>query len=179
MRKLLSMIFNMVVCLTILVSLSYLISAEQTKDNPHHVPSVLGFAPLTVVSGSMSPGIETGDMVIIKLGNQKIKSGDIITYRLDDMLITHRVKSISGQKLAAAFVTQGDANSVPDYEMVGSNQIVGKYICKIPMGGYIKASLRGLPGVLILLGLVLIVVMQEVLHRTKLRVNEVQNSVIN
>ncbi|HYE12651.1 MAG TPA: signal peptidase I [Patescibacteria group bacterium] len=175
MRKLLAILFNVTMVLIILVSLSYIISAEQVGNNPLHIPSVLGFTTLTVVSGSMSPGIETGDMVIIKMGNKNIKPGDIVTYRLENVLVTHRIKSISNAAdVAEVFITQGDANSIPDYKLVERSQIVGRYVFKIPMGGYIKASLRGLPGMLIVMGLIFISIMATVLNRVVIRANNMQ-----
>ncbi|MDF2840976.1 MAG: signal peptidase [Clostridia bacterium] len=144
----------------------YIISTAQTRSNPSHVPSVLGFTPLTVVSGSMSPGIETGDMVIIQKGNKDLRPGDIITYRLEDMLVTHRIKTVSDANAAEVFITKGDANGIPDFKMVERSQILGKYVFKIPMGGYIKAGLRGLPGILIITGLILIGIMMQVLNLT-------------
>jgi signal peptidase len=153
----------------------YIISTAQTRNNPMHIPSVLGFTPLTVISGSMSPGIETGDMVIIRKGNKNIKPGDIVTYRLEDVLVTHRVKNISNTSAAEVFITQGDANGIPDFKKVERSQILGKYVFKIPMGGYLKASLRGLPGMLIIVGLILIGIMIEVLNFTMVRLDKMKN----
>ncbi|OGO79225.1 MAG: signal peptidase I [Clostridiales bacterium GWB2_37_7] len=174
MRKILSLLFNVSVSFIILVSLLYIMSAAQTRNNPAHIPSVLGFTPLTVVSGSMSPGIETGDMVVIKKGNKNIKPGDIVTYRLEDVLVTHRVKDIFDTNTAEVFITKGDANGIPDYKTVERSQILGKYMFKIPMGGYIKAGLRGLTGILIIVGLILIGVMIEVFNYTLVRLDKVE-----
>jgi signal peptidase len=177
MRKFFSILFNITLSFVIIVSLLYIISTAQTRNNPNYIPSVLGFTPLTVVSASMSPGIETGDMVIIRKGNKNIKTGDIITYTLENMLVTHRVKNVSDTDAAEVFITQGDANSIPDYKTVERSSILGRYVFKIPMGGYIKASLRGLPGILILIGLILISVMIEVLNYTAARLDKVKNLV--
>lgn len=177
MRKFLSILFNVSVSFIIMVSLLYIISTAQTRNNPDYIPSVLGFTPLTVISASMSPGIETGDMVVIRKGSKNIRPGDIITYRLDDMLITHRVKGISDTNAAEVFITQGDANSIADNKTVERSSILGKYVFKITMGGYIKASLRGLPGILILIGLILISIMIEVLNLTIARLDKVKNLV--
>jgi signal peptidase I len=177
MRKFISILFNVSVSFVILISLLYIISTTQTRSNPTHIPSVLGLTPLTVVSGSMSPSIETGDMVIIMKGNKNIKPGDIITYRLGDVLVTHRVKNISNINAAEVFVTQGDANSIVDFKTVERRNILGKYVFKIPMGGYIKASLRGLPGILIIVGLILISIMVEVLNLTAARLDKMKNLV--
>jgi hypothetical protein len=45
------------------------------------------------------------------------------------------------------------------------------------MGGYIKASLRGLPGILIIIGLILISIMVEVLNLTAARLDKMKNLV--
>lgn len=177
MRKFLNILFNITVSFIILVSLLYIISTAQTRNNQTHIPSILGFTPLAVISGSMSPAIETGDMVIIRKGNKNIKPGDIITYRLDDVLVTHRVNNISDTDIAEVFITQGDANSIADYKVVERGNILGKYAFKIPMGGYIKASLRGLPGILIIIGLILISIMIEVLNLTIAMLNKTKDLV--
>lgn len=174
-RKILSILFNVSVTFVIVVSLLYIISTAQTRNNPAHIPSVLGFTPLTVVSGSMSPGIETGDMVIIRKGNNNIKPGDVITYRLEDVLVTHRIKNISNTDAAEVFITQGDANGIPDFKIVERSQIIGKYVFRIPMGGYLKASLRGLPGILIISGLILIGIMIQVLNYTIVKLDKMKN----
>lgn len=174
MRKIISRVFSLVIAFVIIVSSLYLISVVESLYDPMHMPSILGYMPLTVVSGSMSPGIETGDLVIIKSGSSKIKPGDVVTYRLGEVLVTHRVKAVSGDDAKAVFVTQGDANPVPDYKTVERSQIIGKYAFRIPFGGYIKASLRGLPGVLIILGLSLIALMSELLKYTIMKVKEAE-----
>lgn len=178
MRKIIGRIFNLIVAFIILVSSLYLISSIRTLEDPMHIPSVLGFTPLTVVSGSMSPGLETGDMVIIRNGSNGIKPGDIVTYRLGEVLVTHRVKTISEDAASEVFVTQGDANTIPDYKKVERSQIVGKYAFKIPFGGYIRAGLRGANGILIIIGLSLIALMSEVLKFTNNKVKEAEQSLI-
>lgn len=173
-RRIINSIFNLIVIFVIAASSLYLISTAYAVKDPAYIPSVLGFAPLTVISGSMSPGIETGDMVVITKNHSNIKPGDIITYRLSDVLVTHRVKDISRTAAKEVFITQGDANSISDYKTVELSQIVGKYLFKIPFGGYIRLCLRGMQGILILLGLVLIVLMLKVLKYTKNKLEEAE-----
>lgn len=177
-RRLLNITFNTFVVIVILVSGLYIASASQTLYDQTIVPSVFGFTPLTVVSGSMSPEIKTGDMVIVKNGNRNIKTGDVVTYRLEGMLITHRVKNISEENDIEVFITKGDANNREDYKAVERSQILGKCVFKIPMGGYIRASLRGLPGILIVFGLVAISLMLEVLSRTREELEKVKNTIM-
>lgn len=176
MKKVIGMIFNLFLVLIIVISTVYIVSAAETRKDSQHIPSVLGFIPLTVISGSMSPGIETGDMVIVKAGNQNIKEGDVVTYRLEDFLVTHRVKDIEEQNTVEVFVTQGDANRIPDYKTVDRSQIVGKYVFRIPMGGYIKALLQGPFGLLILGGLILIGFMSKLLELSIVKLREAEES---
>jgi signal peptidase I len=176
-RRLISTLFNVTVSIVIIVSLLYIISTAQTRNNPTHIPSVLGFTPLTVVSGSMSPGIETGDMVIIRKGSRNIKPGDIVTYRLEDILVTHRVQYVSDTNAVEVFITKGDANGIADFKKVERSQILGKYIIKIPMGGYLRAGLRGLPGILIIIGLILIAIMMQLLNLSIAELNKMKQIV--
>lgn len=178
MRKTTGRIFSLIIACIIIAASLYLISYVESLRNPMHMASVLGYIPLTVASESMSPGIETGDMVVIKRGSTNIEPGDIVTYRLGEVLVTHRVKAISGEDAKAVFLTQGDANAVPDYKAVERSQIIGKYAFKIPLGGYIKASLRGLPGMIIILGLSLIALMSELLRYTTMKVKEAEKSLM-
>lgn len=88
---------------------------------------------LSVLSSSMSPVIEQGDMVItipIKISN--IKLGDIITYNQEDKLITHRVEQVYENYGKTLFITKGDANKFQDINPVKKEQIVGLYLTKIP-----------------------------------------------
>ena len=83
----------------------------------------LGYKILYVQSGSMSPTFQKGDIVIIK----KCKSyeiGEIITYSVEENLITHRII----EKTENGYITKGDANNTPDEKNVDSTQIKGKVI---------------------------------------------------
>ena len=51
--------------------------------------NIFGYSILSTETGSMSPTIEKGDIIIIKIGDE-IKENDIITYKKDNVLITHR-----------------------------------------------------------------------------------------
>jgi signal peptidase len=176
MKKLMSTIFNLFLIVVIVVSAVYIVSAAQTQKDPGHLPSVMGFIPLTVVSGSMSPGIQTGDLVIVKEGNRDIREGDVVTYRLQDFLVTHRVKEIEEQNTVEVFITQGDANRIPDYKTVDRSQILGKYVFRIPMGGYIRALLQGPFGILLMTGLVWIAIMGKILEMSAAKLKEAEEN---
>lgn len=94
--------------------------------NKSKVPSFIGYASLTVATGSMSGTIEEGDFIIIKkTGNYKI--GDIITFIHPGEKIptTHRIiqKNSDG-----SFITKGDANNSQDIRVVTQNEIFGEVV---------------------------------------------------
>ncbi len=89
-----------------------------------------------VVSNSMYPTVEKGDLVLIQTISKEPEVGDIILFKgkptLDPErreLILHRVYAIKGNKI----LTKGDAMPVPDPWVVSKNDIVGK---AVTIGGY-------------------------------------------
>lgn len=85
------------------------------------------YQALTIGSGSMSPRIEKGDVVIIKSVNDKslIKKGDILVYNHDNKIIVHRVikKIVSDDKVS--FMTKGDYNNAKDSWIVKDSDVIG------------------------------------------------------
>jgi signal peptidase len=84
---------------------------------------VPGYDLYLVRSESMTPAINMGDLIVTGPVNGEVKEGDIITYELDDELVTHRVHSIGD-----TIITKGDA--------VEDSSIQGLYLFKIPYIGY-------------------------------------------
>mgnify|MGYP004732713987 FL=1 len=84
--------------------------------------NILGYSVFSTETGSMSPTMETGDIVIIKIGDE-IKENDIITYKKENVLITHRVVSIDGETVT----TKGDYNNTED-EPIQKDNITGKVV---------------------------------------------------
>lgn len=93
--------------------------------------------PIAVLTGSMTPGIAVGDVVIVKKCSPKqISVGDIIEYQLDGFSIIHRVIEIKEVNNELCFVTKGDNNKAPDSELVKESQVIGKSLCSIKYLGY-------------------------------------------
>lgn len=82
-------------------------------------PRFLNYQTSTMLTGSMSPGINPGDVVVsVKTPVSELKVGDVITYSIpidDHRIETHRVASINRDSSGATSVTtKGDANPGPD-----------------------------------------------------------------
>lgn len=97
---------------------------------------------LTVMSDSMSPDINAGDMVVIKaLNPDKIAVNDVVTYapRSYGVVITHRVIDINEN---GDFVTKGDANAKKDISAIKPEQVIGRCELTIPYFGYMSHYAR-------------------------------------
>ncbi|MBN1855951.1 MAG: signal peptidase I [Dehalococcoidia bacterium] len=99
--------------------------------------------PATVVTGSMTPLIKPGDVVIAaKVGVNEIEEGDIIDFRRGDIRVIHRVVAIEGTGETVEFVTKGDANKEEDSDRVIAAQLKGKMIGTVPAIGRLVLFLR-------------------------------------
>jgi len=139
-------------------------SMVQARRNPGSVTFILGYKPMTVLTGSMSPLLAPGDVIFIRrVSPESVKVGDVVTYRQDSStFITHRVIEVVNEDGAAAFRTKGDANNVEDSSLVHSDQILGALAFKIPKGGYIANFARSPAGffLFIVLPVVLLIALE-------------------
>ena len=93
---------------------------------------------IAVASGSMSPVINKGDVVIIEKIDKdysKIKKGDVIAYRYSNVAIVHRVINIVKTNDKYYFYTKGDANKNEDDIIIEEDMIIGLINTKIPLIG--------------------------------------------
>ena len=74
--------------------------------------------PLVVVSGSMEPGIKTGDLLVATpVPIEEVEVGDVLSLPnpVTDVLVSHRVIDLAQQPDGSWHVyMQGDANDSPD-----------------------------------------------------------------
>lgn len=125
------------------------------------IPRVMGGGSLTVLSGSMSPTINAGDVIAIRgVAEGDIRVGDIVTfqpYSDDPTLVTHRVVAMGVGPDEVTFTTQGDANTAAD-DPILAEQIVGVYMYRVPYVGYFLHLFSGLTFLPILIGAGLVIV---------------------
>lgn len=102
------------------------------------VLGVFNYVPIGVMSNSMKPIFERGDIIVYQKveDNNDIKIGDIICYQLDDIKVMHRVVKITEINNKKYFTTRGDNLKTDDPLKVSGEQIVGKIKFTIPRLGY-------------------------------------------
>ncbi|WP_254808419.1 signal peptidase I [Natronosalvus amylolyticus] len=93
-----------------------------------------------VLTGSMAPAIEPGDVVIVgETDPGSIGDGDVITFLRGDAEapVTHRVTDVYESDAGIAFETKGDANNEVDASLVPAENVLGVVILSIPYIGYV------------------------------------------
>lgn len=103
--------------------------------------SVFGFKSYVIISGSMSPKINVGDIAIVKSLNESssYRVGDIISYRENSNIVTHRIIRVEKSKDSQTrYITKGDNNNAEDNFVIEQNNIEGKVIKIIPKLGLVS-----------------------------------------
>ena len=101
------------------------------------VSGMLPVGMTAIASNSMSPVFERGSAVLtLKVKEEELKKGDIISFTLGKRVIIHRIDSIVEENGEKRYVTKGDANNVIDDGYVVFDQIKNKVILSIPLVGY-------------------------------------------
>lgn len=120
------------------------------------IPSVLGYSPVYVLSGSMEPAFSAGDMIIIH-PQSHYEPGDIVTFYSEGELVTHRIIGAGPE----GFIVKGDANNVRDEDPVRASEIAGKQVLVLPYVGSIALFFRTGRGLLLLAALFLLAIIQS------------------
>ena len=101
--------------------------------NSESVPGIGGIVPMIVLTDSMYPNIQSGDLILCHTEDaEKVQVGDVIAF-LDPAgngktVVTHRVAEITkDENDRLAWVTKGDANNTKDPTVVPAQNLVGVY----------------------------------------------------
>ena len=107
---------------------------------------VFSIFPTVIVSGSMSPQIGVGDIVIIsKKSAASINVGDVLHFKEGQVRVAHRVVEVGQDETGGKiFWTKGDANKNRDTEPVLPEQVVGTVVYTVPKAGWITIWLRSI-----------------------------------
>lgn len=96
------------------------------------VPSVAGKLPLIVLTDSMYPVIQSGDLIICSTAQpEEIETGDVIAFfdpaGNGTTIVTHRVLEVTELDGRTAWRTKGDNNNTEDRLLVTGEKLVAVY----------------------------------------------------
>jgi len=137
-----------IVLIPILIINCILIVKSFTSDE---VPDVGGFLPLIVLTDSMYPVIQSGDLVFCHTAEpEEIQVGDVIAFfdpaGNGSSIVTHRVMEITED----GFRTKGDNNNTEDRLTVRPEKLVARYTGKrIAGAGNIALFMQTAPGLIV------------------------------
>ena len=156
LQRITSGIAIVVSILLIPILIANLVIIVKGSLNPEEIPTVMGYAPMAVVTDSMNTGksdaIKAGDMVVTKKTNvDKLAVGDIIMFKNNQSAIIHRI--VGYNEATNTFTTKGDANNTEDIDPVQKKNIIGKYMLRVPKVGDLILFSRTPLGMLICIGL--------------------------
>lgn len=144
MKKILSIIGDCIFAVVVVYLCYYIVSAAYSS-----APSFFGYRMMRVLTDSMEPVFVGGDCIIIKdTEENELKVGDIITFYSQDPALsgacnTHRIYDIAEDYVTGetVYYTKGDNNTWKDEYTVSEEQIVGKYVGRLPFGQVLSSFL--------------------------------------
>lgn len=135
----------------LIINLTLIIKSYVNKDE---VPSIGGAFPLIVLTDSMYPEIESGDLIICNtVDAEDVKKNDVISFfdpaGNGTSIVTHRVIEVVHEDGKTLFRTMGDNNNTEDRELVPSDKLVGTYKFRIPNAGHVAMFMQSTAGLII------------------------------
>lgn len=133
----------------------------QAIINPSETPNFFGIKTYIIISGSMMPELEIGDIVVVKEVQEELEIGDIISFRRGQTVVTHRISEVIVKDGKKEFKTKGDKNNVEDTGTVTYDKIEGKVVKRIPKLGNISLIFRDKMTIIIIVLLYYIYLVHE------------------
>lgn len=130
--KIAELLLNLFIIIAAIVLCIVSIYAYQTKIQNKEYANIFGYSFFQIASGSMSPTMEKGDIIFVKLDENNLSENDIVIFKDNSDLVTHRIIKINEDTI----ITKGDANNSEDKEIkkdavIGKNVITIKHISVI------------------------------------------------
>jgi signal peptidase len=111
------------------------------------VPRAVHGSALTVLTGSMTPSIPVGSVVLVRpVDPGTLHVGDVITYQKQPgkpEYITHRITAIHTGTTPVTLTTKGDANRGADPWSVPVTSVRGRVLFHVPYLGTVRNAVSG------------------------------------
>lgn len=100
----------------------------------------------------MAPEHPTGSMIFgIEPVAGTLSVGDVVTFRkMGEAPVTHRIVDVVATNQGPRYITQGDANNVPDAGWVKPDEVLARITFGLPVYGYLKVAVLHPLGILFL-----------------------------
>lgn len=167
-------IIGTILCVILLpVFLINLTLIIKSYTNDGQVPDVGGYLPLIVLTDSMYPEIQSGDLIICRTAEpETVATGDIIAFfdpaGSGTSVVTHQVVEVMTRDGELQFRTRGIANSADDQLPVPASQLVGVYRTRIAGAGNVAMFLQTNTGLLVCVVLPLLLLVGYDLARSRI-----------
>lgn len=148
-----------IIILTIVFYIGYLKFVKQENNI-----NILGFRFYMVITGSMEPNYNIGDVIVVKETPQKnIKVGDVINYLSENGkdTVTHRVIEVFETDGRTAYKTKGDNNNSEDLGLVEAERVQGILLFKIGKVGTILTKVFTGTGICVIIVIILLSYLRE------------------
>ena len=133
LRKITKILVNVFTWVLLLILVLVIYGKLIVTFGNNRYPNYFGYTFFEVASGSMKPTLKINDVILVKIGNENLKKGDIIAFNTDDAIITHRILFIDDRIITV----KGDNNNVVDQPIV-VDQVIGKIVKVFPKLGIWK-----------------------------------------
>jgi len=123
--------FSIFLVLFILLS-SVFISVRLSKYLGE-TPQIFGYQLYRVQSGSMSPTLKVGTIILSKkpIDTSTLKVGDIVTFHRNRVIITHRIIEVVKNN-GVKYRTKGDnTNNSPDTDLLSPEDVKAVFVLKL------------------------------------------------
>ena len=181
-QKLLTIIGTILCVILLPVLIINVTLIAKSYINADEVPSVGGMFPMIVLTDSMYPVIESGDLIICHTAEaEEIQVDDVISF-YDPMgsgtsVVTHRVMEVIVDDGEIQFRTKGDNNNAEDTALVPAENLIGTYKSRIPAVGHVAMFMQTTPGLIVCCVLpILLLVGYDVLRRKKFEKTQKQDT---
>lgn len=166
MKKILSIICIIILLPVLFVNAVILINSWV---HPNEIPSFFGWKPFIVLSGSMESEIYSGDIVVVKeVDKENLKVNDVIAFKNDDIVVTHRIVEIVNENGTTKYITKGDNNNTQDKDYVLPENVEGLYQFKVSNLGNLAMFIQTPTGMLVCLLIpILLLILVQVSENAK------------
>ena len=139
-KKLFSAALKTVLIIFFTVSLFFAVLSVSLKlSNGGNAPVIFGFGFFEVLTDSMAPEINVGEVVITKKTKiEKLSVGDNITFKYREKINTHKIVEIRGDVI----ITRGVNAPADDGEPVAFDDVIGKVIAHSAAFGFFASFLK-------------------------------------